>query len=805
MSSSRICVKGLRKHTKEQDLREAFGKKGEVTDVRLMKTKDGKSRQFAFIGFRTEAQAAEAQSYFTGTFVDSAKVVVEIAKRIGDDTLKLQKQQHGKKHESGKGFENDNDSPDKVDPATQKKNKGNGNNQSAVESAISLEKSEFLETSKPRSQTKFWANDTTSDVLNEASQKSEEINEINDNDSQDGSSEVNDFSGRSKNIITTKKVTSDLDYLKSKVTSFSDDESDETEDGDVEQKKCALEDEDNTNNMKTLDNNADEENDGDEEDTSRIFVRNLPFSCVEDELKAFFLPFGRIVAVHLPLDDQKIGKGFGFVQFMLPEEAENAIKETDGVSFQGRVVRVIRAKRARDEIQEGVILDKNGKPLSSYQVQKEADRRSNASKMDGWNASFVRSEAVIESIAERYGLKASDIMDTTEAGGEMAVRLAIAESKVIQENRDYFTEHGVSIDVLESQSSSQRAHERSSTTLLVKNLTKDVVQKDLEQMFARFGNLAAFLIPPSRTVALVDFLEPSEARAAFKGLAYRRYNHTPLYLEWAPLNVIDNAKQNENAKIAQLKLNARDKKQKDSDLDVEEDVSAYQCLFLKNLNFSTEEEDLEKHLIFVGAGSQYGLRAVSIPKKTSSSGVPLSMGFGFVEFSTSTQCKDAIIKLDKSTLQGHLLEAKPSDKQLSASAKLGATQNTKKSDATLKKTKSQDLTNCKLIVRNVAFQATQNELRSLFATFGNVKRVRIPKKIEGNHRGFAFVEFSTPQEAASAMNSLGSTHFYGRHLVLEWAKAESESVQELRKRAGGDTKAMKAGSKRQKIEEDAFE
>ena len=48
--------------------------------------------------------------------------------------------------------------------------------------------------------------------------------------------------------------------------------------------------------------------------------------------------------------------------------------------------------------------------------------------------------------------------------------------------------------------------------------------------------------------------------------------------------------------------------------------------------------------------------------------------------------------------------------------------------------------NWKLIVRNLAFQATKNELRQLFSAFGSVKKVRIPKKMGGNHRGFAFVD-----------------------------------------------------------------
>lgn len=40
----------------------------------------------------------------------------------------------------------------------------------------------------------------------------------------------------------------------------------------------------------------------------------------------------------------------------------------------------------------------------------------------------------------------------------------------------------------------------------------------------------------------MDFVEPTEARAAYKGLAYRSYKHMPMYLEWAPVNTIDKDK-----------------------------------------------------------------------------------------------------------------------------------------------------------------------------------------------------------------------------------------------------------------------
>ena len=37
--------------------------------------------------------------------------------------------------------------------------------------------------------------------------------------------------------------------------------------------------------------------------------------------------------------------------------------------------------------------------------------------------------------------------------------------------------------------------------------------------------------------------------------------------------------------------------------------------------------------------------------------------------------------------------------------------------------------------------------------------------------GFGFVDFVTKQEAMNACTSLGKTHLFGRHLVVEWAKA----------------------------------
>ena len=40
----------------------------------------------------------------------------------------------------------------------------------------------------------------------------------------------------------------------------------------------------------------------------------------------------------------------------------------------------------------------------------------------------------------------------------------------------------------------------------------------------------------------------------------------------------------------------------------------------------------------------------------------------------------------------------------------------------------------KLVVRNVAFEATRKDVAALFAPFGQIKSCRLPKKFDGNHR-----------------------------------------------------------------------
>ncbi|EFN59301.1 hypothetical protein CHLNCDRAFT_19359, partial [Chlorella variabilis] len=81
--TSRICVKNLPKYVDDRRLRDQFAAKGEVTDAKVMRTRDGKSRCFGFVGFRTPAEAEAAVRYFNKSFMDTMRLAVEFAYKFG--------------------------------------------------------------------------------------------------------------------------------------------------------------------------------------------------------------------------------------------------------------------------------------------------------------------------------------------------------------------------------------------------------------------------------------------------------------------------------------------------------------------------------------------------------------------------------------------------------------------------------------------------------------------------------------------------------------------------------------------------
>ena len=75
----------------------------------------------------------------------------------------------------------------------------------------------------------------------------------------------------------------------------------------------------------------------------------------------------------------------------------------------------------------------------------------------------------------------------------------------------------------------------------------------------------------------------------------------------------------------------------------------------------------------------------------------------------------------------------------------------------------------KLYVGNISYSVGNEQLRELFAQYGEVGEVRV---IEG--KGFGFVEMATKEEAEKAKQALNGTEFAGRSLRIDDARPQKE-------------------------------
>ena len=81
----------------------------------------------------------------------------------------------------------------------------------------------------------------------------------------------------------------------------------------------------------------------------------------------------------------------------------------------------------------------------------------------------------------------------------------------------------------------------------------------------------------------------------------------------------------------------------------------------------------------------------------------------------------------------------------------------------------------KLYVGNLAFETSSNELQNLFATAGTVESVSLIEDREtGRSRGFGFVEMSTKEEGAAAIEKFNGQELGGRALNVNEAKPRED-------------------------------
>jgi len=81
-----------------------------------------------------------------------------------------------------------------------------------------------------------------------------------------------------------------------------------------------------------------------------------------------------------------------------------------------------------------------------------------------------------------------------------------------------------------------------------------------------------------------------------------------------------------------------------------------------------------------------------------------------------------------------------------------------------------------IYVGNLSFQATEEDLKEIFAEYGKVNRVSLPTDREtGRKRGFAFVEMEDDAKEDAAIAELDGAEWLGRELKVNKAKPRENS------------------------------
>ena len=377
----------------------------------------------------------------------------------------------------------------------------------------------------------------------------------------------------------------------------------------------------------------------------------------------------------------------------------------------------------------------------------------------------------MSSISNRLGISKSELLDPTSA--DSAVKQAHAETNVIQETKAFFAANGVNLNAF-------KKSERGDTAILVKNFAFGTSHEELRYLFETYGSISKLVMPPSGTLAIVEFELPMQAKSAFKSLAYRKFKDSVLFLEKAPKAIFSGKKVGSNSAgvEGQLRIATVDKKPSTTDiLDIVTSLGSLDTstLFVRNLNFTTTTDRLQE--VFRPLDGFMSARVKTKPDPKKPGGI-LSMGFGFLEFRTKQQAQAALGAMNGYKLDGFDLLIKPSQKAMDAA------EDRRKEDRAKKVSQRRT----KIIIKNLPFEASKKDVRSLFASYGQLRSVRVPKKFDSSTRGFAFADFVTAKEAENTMDALRDTHLLGRKLVLEFAADDAldpeEEIEKMQQKIG---------------------
>ncbi|KAI8948987.1 polyadenylate binding protein [Xylaria longipes] len=280
-------------------------------------------------------------------------------------------------------------------------------------------------------------------------------------------------------------------------------------------------------------------------------------------------------------------------------------------------------------------------------------------------------------------------------------------------------------------SSAQTPHPAASASLYVGELDPTVTEAMLFELFSQIGSVASIRVcrdavtRRSLGYAYVNYNTTADGERALDELNYTQIKNRPCRIMWS---------------------------QRDPNLR----KSGQGNIFIKNLDAAIDNKAL--HDTFAAFGN-------ILSCKVAQDETGNSKGYGFVHYETDEAAAAAIKHVN-----GMLLNEK----------KVYVGHHIPKKDRQSKfEEMKANFTN--VYVKNISTDASDDDFRDLFEKYGDVTSSSLARDSEGKSRGFGFVNFTTHESAAKAVDELNGRDFQGQDLYVGRAQKKHEREEELRK------------------------
>jgi len=280
-------------------------------------------------------------------------------------------------------------------------------------------------------------------------------------------------------------------------------------------------------------------------------------------------------------------------------------------------------------------------------------------------------------------------------------------------------------------SSAQTPHPAASASLYVGELDPTVTEAMLFELFSQIGSVASIRVcrdavtRRSLGYAYVNYNTTADGERALDELNYTQIKGRPCRIMWS---------------------------QRDPNLR----KSGQGNIFIKNLDAAIDNKAL--HDTFAAFGNILSCKVAQDENGN-------SKGYGFVHYETDEAAAAAIKHVN-----GMLLNEK----------KVYVGHHIPKKDRQSKfEEMKANFTN--VYVKNIGSDASDEEFRELFEKYGEVTSSSLARDADGKSRGFGFVNFTTHESAAKAVEELNGREFHGQDLYVGRAQKKHEREEELRK------------------------